>query len=160
MHIGSCIQIAMMSSTKSLRRWISNESISTLSQRNSSERCKKAKISLSSNSGDDKDEDENEDEDRGERKGNIYIGNHTRSQCMSRSINSFRSCVSRFTPSSTAAMELYTVESCFICLKNHKVGEKILWSRNDQCSHSTCMLRWLMGHNNCPLCREDYLNVI
>jgi len=148
----------MMSSAKSLRRWISNESLSTLSRGSSSERCEKARISLSSNSDDDK------DEDIGERKGNICIDNHTRSQCMSRSTSGVRSCVSRITPSSTAAaMELYTVESCFICLENYEVGEKIFWSRNDQCSHSfhsTCMLRWLMDHNNCPLCREDYLSIV
>lgn len=55
----------------------------------------------------------------------------------------------------------YTPDTCFICLERYKVGDYIYWSKNDKCSHSfhnSCMMRWLFEHDDCPLCREDYVN--
>jgi len=55
---------------------------------------------------------------------------------------------------------LYSPKSCPICLEEYKVGDEIAWSKNDQCPHAfhlDCALDWLMDHDECPLCRGDYL---
>lgn len=49
---------------------------------------------------------------------------------------------------------------CQICLSDFQVGDKICWSNNPQCVHAfhiDCLEPWLMKHNHCPLCRNDYL---
>ena len=51
---------------------------------------------------------------------------------------------------------------CAICINNFKVGDKICYSRNKQCSHCFhygCISEWLMKNNECPLCREDFIGV-
>ena len=55
---------------------------------------------------------------------------------------------------------LYSPKSCPICLEEYKVGDEIAWSKNDQCPHAfhlDCIMDWLMDHDECPLCRGDYL---
>lgn len=49
---------------------------------------------------------------------------------------------------------------CQICLCDFQLGDKICWSNNPQCVHAfhiDCLEPWLMKHNHCPLCRNDYL---
>lgn len=56
---------------------------------------------------------------------------------------------------------VYKQDTCFICLERYKVNESIYWSTNEKCKHSfhsSCITRWLLKHNDCPLCREDFLN--
>ena len=56
----------------------------------------------------------------------------------------------------------YDEAVCPICLEPYKEGDEICWSSNDDCPHSfhlDCMMKWLMTHDNCPLCRADYLNL-
>jgi len=96
-----------------------------------------------------------------ERKCNICLENRSLRQSLRSSVTSISSSVSNYTCASS--MELYTKQSCFICLEHYKEGENIFWSRNERCNHSfhqTCMSRWLMDHNDCPLCREDFMSEI
>jgi hypothetical protein len=51
-------------------------------------------------------------------------------------------------------------KQCPICLGDFEIGEEICMSKNIECPHafhSDCMLEWLMKHDDCPLCRKDYL---
>lgn len=53
-----------------------------------------------------------------------------------------------------------TISSCSICMQNYDVGDDICWSMNDTCKHCfhvSCITPWLMKHDDCPLCRENYL---
>jgi len=55
---------------------------------------------------------------------------------------------------------LYSPKSCPICLEEYKAGDEIAWSKNNECPHAfhlDCMINWLMDHDECPLCRADYL---
>ncbi len=65
------------------------------------------------------------------------------------------------TPIATSAVvSLYSPKSCPICLEEYKVDDDIVWSKNDQCPHAfhlDCILDWLMDHDQCPLCRGEYL---
>lgn len=50
---------------------------------------------------------------------------------------------------------------CAICLQDYQVGDDICWSRNETCQHAfhiDCMTRWLLYHDECPICREEYLH--
>lgn len=65
---------------------------------------------------------------------------------------------------SAGAMEgptlpLSSSDTCCICLEDFRLGEQLCQSYN--CSHVFhlgCMLEWLMGHDECPVCRRDYLS--
>lgn len=55
---------------------------------------------------------------------------------------------------------IYSPKSCSICMCRYKEGDEICWSRNEKCYHAfhlVCMLEWLMKHNDCPMCRRNYL---
>jgi len=81
------------------------------------------------------------------RKGTIYL----------RTSGSIRSSLFRHDSSYSS---LYSPKSCSICFENYKIGDNICWSRNDSCPHAfhqECLTTWLLGHNDCPLCREHYL---
>eukprot|EP00553_Chaetoceros_curvisetus_P014406 CAMPEP_0204644008 /NCGR_PEP_ID=MMETSP0718-20130828/1153_1 /ASSEMBLY_ACC=CAM_ASM_000674 /TAXON_ID=230516 /ORGANISM="Chaetoceros curvisetus" /LENGTH=191 /DNA_ID=CAMNT_0051665425 /DNA_START=188 /DNA_END=763 /DNA_ORIENTATION=+ len=55
---------------------------------------------------------------------------------------------------------LYSPKTCAICLEPYKVGDEICWSKNEKCPHAfhlDCMTEWLMENDDCPLCRENYL---
>lgn len=57
---------------------------------------------------------------------------------------------------------LYSPRTCPICLDDYEGGDDICWSSNKKCHHAfhlDCMLAWLMNNDDCPLCREDYLNL-
>jgi len=59
------------------------------------------------------------------------------------------------------SVDNYSAKSCPICLEGYTAGQEICWSRNDKCVHSYhlhCMQAWLMKSDDCPLCRENYLN--
>jgi hypothetical protein len=56
---------------------------------------------------------------------------------------------------------LYSPRTCPICLDDYEAGDDICWSSNKKCHHAfhlDCMSAWLMNNDDCPLCREDYLN--
>ena len=49
---------------------------------------------------------------------------------------------------------------CTICLESLEAGEEVSWSRNLECNHcyhKDCISMWLIKHNECPVCRNDYL---
>lgn len=55
---------------------------------------------------------------------------------------------------------LYSPKSCSICLESYKDGDDICWSYNEQCPHAyhlDCIMDWLMEHDDCPLCRQEFL---
>jgi len=52
--------------------------------------------------------------------------------------------------------------TCSICLVDYEVGDEICLSENPKCKHvfhKTCMVEWLLLHNECPCCRTSYLEV-
>ena len=49
---------------------------------------------------------------------------------------------------------------CSICLEPFRIGEEVSWSRNTECLHCYhrgCISQWLLKHDECPVCRADYL---
>lgn len=64
-----------------------------------------------------------------------------------------------FTEDDVDKDETGTIE-CPVCWEAYKENEKICWSQNPQCIHTfhiECIEAWLMKHDECPLCRNDYL---
>ena len=61
---------------------------------------------------------------------------------------------------------LHTVpDCCAICLGNYEVGEKVVWSSNEDCPHAfheECMVDWLtkmLDGTPCPCCRADFTDL-
>ena len=55
---------------------------------------------------------------------------------------------------------LYCPKSCSMCYDNYAKGDDIAWSKNEQCCHAfhtDCIMQWLMNHDDCPMCRNNYL---
>lgn len=55
---------------------------------------------------------------------------------------------------------LYSPKECAICMAKYKHNDDICWSRNDKCVHVyhlSCMMERLMKHNECPMCRRNFL---
>jgi len=55
---------------------------------------------------------------------------------------------------------MYSPKHCAICIQKYKDGDDICWSRNDKCHHVyhlNCMVEWLMRHDDCPMCRQLFL---
>jgi len=55
---------------------------------------------------------------------------------------------------------LYSPKSCPICCDDYAKGDDIAWSKNEQCCHAfhtDCIIDWLMNHDDCPMCRNNYL---
>lgn len=51
-------------------------------------------------------------------------------------------------------------QECPICWESFKEKEKVCWSKNIDCRHGfhlDCMLIWLKDHEQCPICRCDYM---
>jgi hypothetical protein len=49
---------------------------------------------------------------------------------------------------------------CPVCWEAYVENDKICWSQNHQCNHTfhiECIEPWLMQHDRCPLCRNNYL---
>ena len=69
--------------------------------------------------------------------------------------------VSRCSSRDTAP-SLYSPAICPICIERYKEGEEIAWSLNERCHHAFhygCISDWLMKHDECPMCRMNYLNL-
>lgn len=65
-------------------------------------------------------------------------------------------------PSLASSGSLYSPTSCAICIERYSKGDEIAWSFNERCHHAfhlDCILDWLLKHDDCPLCRMDYLNL-
>ena len=55
---------------------------------------------------------------------------------------------------------LYSPTSCAICIERYSKGDEIAWSFNERCHHAfhlDCIVDWLMEHDDCPLCRQEFL---
>lgn len=55
---------------------------------------------------------------------------------------------------------LYCPKTCAIFLEKYKAGDEICWSKNKHCPHAfhlDCITEWLMKSDDCPMCRENYL---
>lgn len=55
---------------------------------------------------------------------------------------------------------VYSTKTCPICVEDYKFGDDIAWSRNEKCYHAyhtSCILEWLMDHDDCPMCRQDFV---
>jgi hypothetical protein len=58
--------------------------------------------------------------------------------------------------------KVVSVEPCIICLNDYAEGEILCWSQNPKCQHfmhKECASEWLMNHDECPLCRHNYLSL-
>lgn len=50
--------------------------------------------------------------------------------------------------------------ACAICLEEYRAGEEVCWSRSPKCRHvyhRACAEQWLLYHDKCPCCRNNYL---
>jgi hypothetical protein len=55
---------------------------------------------------------------------------------------------------------LCAIHSCAICLNDYSHGEVIQGSNHCQhVFHAECILKWLVKHQDCPICRTDFGNV-
>lgn len=55
---------------------------------------------------------------------------------------------------------LFSPKTCPICCEDYIKGDDIAWSQNEKCFHAyhvDCILGWLMEHDDCPMCRMNYL---
>lgn len=55
---------------------------------------------------------------------------------------------------------LYSPQTCPVCCEDYQKGDEIAWSKNEKCPHAyhvDCILEWLMKHDDCPMCREQYV---
>lgn len=52
---------------------------------------------------------------------------------------------------------------CSICFGDFVAGDTAAYSGNEQCKHvyhKDCIMQWLMlGHNTCPTCRNDFVEL-
>jgi hypothetical protein len=56
----------------------------------------------------------------------------------------------------------YSSKTCTICCEDYESGDDIVWSKNRKCKHAfhtECIIQWLMDHDDCPMCRNKYLEV-
>jgi hypothetical protein len=56
----------------------------------------------------------------------------------------------------------YSSKTCTICCEDYESGDDIVWSKNRKCKHAfhtECIIQWLMDHDDCPMCRNNYLDV-
>ena len=47
-------------------------------------------------------------------------------------------------------------EQCIICLEDFKINEKCLYLNCLHIFHAQCIIEWLLKHDNCPICNENY----
>lgn len=73
----------------------------------------------------------------------------------------FKTLASSFR-SMTSTQEVDSRRQCHICIDEYQIEDDICSSPNKECNHKfhvECMTEWLVKHNNCPLCRADYLKI-
>jgi len=52
------------------------------------------------------------------------------------------------------------MHQCAICLEKFRDGDEFCSSHNKNCHdhfHRSCIVEWLLTHDDCPCCRRDYL---
>jgi len=111
----------------------------------------------SSNSDDNVDQNSNSDSIQNDQMYNNLVD--TIDSIFSNVNQTFRRLNSNLNDESSSS-EKYSPNSCSICLEPYKANEEICFSTNKACQHSfhlDCMVSWLMAHNDCPLCRQNYL---
>eukprot|EP00934_Nitzschia_sp_Nitz4_P003089 Nitzschia sp. Nitz4//scaffold75_size92586//79825//81319//NITZ4_004870-RA/size92586-augustus-gene-0.83-mRNA-1//1//CDS//3329557750//3079//frame0 len=62
----------------------------------------------------------------------------------------------------TSTSKHVSSEPCPICLTDYEVGDIMCWSQNSKCDHAfhkDCALEWLQRHEDCPLCRCNYIRL-
>lgn len=55
---------------------------------------------------------------------------------------------------------IYSPKTRPVCFSDYVKGDDIAWSKNEQCCHvfhTDCILEWLMNHDECPMCRNTYM---
>ena len=60
----------------------------------------------------------------------------------------------------SSMMSFQNHESCAICLSPFRAHDQVCESNNAKCSHSfhfDCASEWFVLHNDCPVCRADFL---
>ena len=75
---------------------------------------------------------------------------------------SIRENSSRIVVNNDVEDSLYSPKVCPICCEEYKTGDDIAWSKNESCYHAyhvDCIMEWLMDHDDCPLCREKYIEL-
>jgi len=50
------------------------------------------------------------------------------------------------------------LNECSICIEQFQVNEKILTLPCSHIYHKSCLQKWLINNQNCPLCREDIIS--
>jgi len=79
-----------------------------------------------------------------------------------KSLRSLRENSSRIVVNNDVEDSLYSPKVCPICCEEYKKGDDIAWSKNESCYHAyhvDCIMEWLMDHDDCPLCREKYIEL-
>ena len=75
-------------------------------------------------------------------------------------LRSIRSTLNIDRNDDTREDDLYSPRTCPICCEDFVVGDEIVWSKNEECYHAyhlDCIVPWLEDHNECPMCRNDYI---
>ncbi len=52
---------------------------------------------------------------------------------------------------------------CHICLEDFKPGDHVSSSKSKSCRHmfhKDCINAWLITHNDCPVCRNEFLTTV
>lgn len=53
-----------------------------------------------------------------------------------------------------------SLNMCPICLGTYRKGDEVCRTPNDECLHAfhlSCIKKWLMTNDSCPMCHADYL---
>jgi len=114
-------------------------------------------LKVSNSSSDNNKKNFNEDGIENEQKGNLLLDTI---RSITSSVSESIRVINGDNDDNTSG-DKYLAKSCPICLEGYTAGQEICWSRNDKYIHSfhfRCMQAWLMKSDDCPPCRENYLN--
>ncbi len=78
-----------------------------------------------------------------------------------RSMRSLRRSLNVKADNSSMLSSIYSPKTCPICMESYRTNDEIAWSRNKDCQHAfhlDCIMGWLLEHDSCPMCRNEYLN--
>lgn len=56
-------------------------------------------------------------------------------------------------------MESLKIEECPICLELYNYGDEISFINCNHKFHTKCLYDWVKKKSNCPLCRDEIINV-